>query len=71
MSRRYKTKGNLQKVWNKLDKVYDNLERAFEMLNDMGELPYKLEKEIDRFDITQISSLMESVEIMMEDLYDK
>lgn len=71
MSKKYKTKGNLQKVWNKLDKAYDNLEKAFEMLNSMSELPYELEKEIDKFDITQISSLMESIEIMIEDLYDE
>ena len=66
MSRVNKTKNNLQKVWNNFDMAYEHLENAFEMLNNMSGLPSELKNEIDRFDITEISSLKQSVEMLME-----
>lgn len=66
MSRVNKTIPNLQKVWNKLDKAYENLEAAFEMLEDMTDLPEELQWEMDRFDLSAVSSLKEQVEMMIE-----
>ena len=66
MSRVNKTIPNLQKVWNNFDKAYENLEAAFEMLEEMTDLPEELQWEIDRFDLSALSSLKQQVEIMME-----
>lgn len=57
---------NLQKVWDKFDKAYENLEAAFEMLEDMVDLPEELQNEMDRFDLSAVSSLKQQVEMMIE-----
>lgn len=57
---------NLQKVWNKFDKAYENLEAAFEILEDMVDLPEELQWEMDRFDLSAVSSLKQQVEMMMD-----
>lgn len=67
MSRVNKTIPNLQKVWNKIDKAYENLEAAFEILEDMTDLPEELQMEMDRFDLSAVSSLKQQVEMMMEE----
>ena len=67
MSRVNKTIPNLQKVWDRFDKAYENMEVAFEMLESMSDIPNELRDEIDRFDISVISSLKEHIEIMMEE----
>ena len=66
MSRVNKTIPNLQKVWDRFDKAYENMEAAFEMLNSMSDIPDELGYEIERFDLSAISSLKEYIEIMME-----
>ena len=53
-------------MWNRFDKAYENMEAAFEMLNSMSDIPDELEYEIERFDLSAISSLKEHIEIMME-----
>ena len=67
MSRVNKTIPNLQKVWDRFDKAYENMEAAFEMLNSMSDIPDELVYEIERFDLSAISSLKEYIEIMMEE----
>ena len=67
MSRVNKTIPNLQKVWDRFDKAYENMEAAFEMLESMSDVPNELRNEIERFDISAISSLKEHIEIMMEE----
>lgn len=67
MSRVNKTIPNLQKVWDRFDKAYENMEAAFEMLNSMSDIPDELGYEIERFDLSAISSLKEYIEIMMEE----
>ena len=67
MSRVNKTIPNLQKVWDRFDKAYENMEAAFEMLNLMSDIPDELGYEIERFDLSAISSLKEYIEIMMEE----
>ena len=67
MSRLNKTIPNLQKVWDRFDKAYENMEAAFEMLNSMSDIPDELGYEIERFDLSAISSLKEYIEIMMEE----
>lgn len=67
MSRINKTIPNLQKVWDKLDAAYENMEKAFEMLNDMSSIPDELSEEMDRFDMSIISSLKEHIEMIMEE----
>ena len=67
MSRVNKTITNLQKVWDRFDKAYENMEAAFEMLESMSDVPNELRNEIARFDISEISSLKEHIEIMMEE----
>jgi hypothetical protein len=66
MSRINKTTNNLQKVWDKFDIAYENLESAFEMLENMSDLPENLQSEMDRFDLSAVSSLKQQVEIIME-----
>lgn len=67
MSRVNKTIPNLQKVWDRFDKAYENMEVAFEILESMSDVPNELRNEIERFDISAISSLKEHIEIMMEE----
>lgn len=67
VSRTNKTTNNLQKVWNKFDKAYENLETAFEMLEEMTDLTEELQWEMDRFDLSAVSSLKQQVEMMIEE----
>lgn len=67
MSRVNKTIPNLQKVWDKYDKAYENMETAFEILESMSDVPNELKYEIERFDLSAVSSLKEYIEIMMEE----
>ena len=67
MSRVNKTIPNLEKVWDRFDKAYENMEVAFEILESMSDVPNELRNEIERFDISAISSLKEHIEIMMEE----
>ena len=67
MSRVNKTIPNLQKVWDKLDKAYENIEVAFEMLESMSDVPDELKSEMERFDLSTISSLKQYIEMMMEE----
>ena len=67
MGRINKTIPNLQKVWDKLDVAYENIEKAFEMLSAMSNIPEELSDEMDRFDMSAISSLKEHVEMIMEE----
>lgn len=69
MSRTNKTIPNLQKVWNKLDKAYENMESALEMLESMSDIPGELESEMERFDLSVISSLKQHIEMIMEEKY--
>lgn len=66
MSRTNKTTNNLQKIWDKFDKAYENLEAAFEMLEEMTNLPGELQWGMDRFDLSAVSSFKQQVEMMME-----
>lgn len=68
MNRVNKTKNNLQEVWNDLDLAYENMEKAFEKMAAMVGLPDELEREINNFDMSAISSLKQHIEIMMEGL---
>lgn len=67
MSRINKTIPNLQKVWDELDAAYENMEKAFEMINAMSNIPEELSDEMDRFDMSAISSLKEHIEMIMEE----
>ena len=67
MSRLNKTIPNLQKVWKKFDKAYESIELAFEMLNSMSDIPSELRNEMERFDLSAISSLKQHVEILIEE----
>ena len=52
---------------DRFDKAYENMEAAFEMLNSMSDIPDELGYEIERFDLSAVSSLKEYIEIMMEE----
>ena len=67
MNRINKTIPNLQKVWYRLDVAYENMEKAFEMLSAMSNIPEELSDEVDRFDMSAISSLKEHIEMIMEE----
>lgn len=67
MSRINKTTNNLQNVWDRLDAAYENMEKAFEMINSMSGIPDELSDEVDRFDMSAISSLKEHIEMIMEE----
>lgn len=69
MSRINKTTNNLQNVWDRLDAAYENMEKAFEMINSMSGIPDELSDEVDRFDMSTISSLKEHIEMIMEEKY--
>ena len=60
--KKYKTKNNLQEVWNDLDKAYECLERALENLVRMSGLDKELVEDVEDFDISLISSMMNLVE---------
>ena len=68
MSRVNKTMNNLQEVWDDLDLAYENMEKAIEKMSAMVGLPDELEREVNNFDISTISSLKQHVESMMGDL---
>lgn len=67
MSRINKTISNLQNVWDRLDAAYENMEKAFEMINSMSGISDELSDEVDRFDMSAISSLKEHIEMIMEE----
>lgn len=67
MNRINKTIPNLQKVWDRLDAAYENMEKAFEMINSMSGISDELSDEVDRFDMSAISSLKEHIEMIMEE----
>lgn len=69
MNRVNKTIPNLQKVWDRLDVAYENMEKAFEMLGTMSNIPEELLDEMDRFDMSAISSLKEYIEMIMEEKF--
>lgn len=69
MSRINKTIPNLRKVWDKLDSAYENIEAALEMLDSMSNIPDELKNEMERFDLSSITSLKQHVEMMMEEKY--
>ena len=43
------------------------MEVAFEMLDSMSDIPDELEYEMERFDLSAISSLKQHIEMMMEE----
>lgn len=66
MSRINKTIPNLQKAWDKLDVAYENIESAFEMLESMSDIPQELSSEMERFDLSAVSSLKQHIEMMIQ-----
>lgn len=66
MTRKNITEKNLQKVSKNLDKAYEHLERAIEDLSKMSNLPDEIVSDIERFDITEISSLKGEVDELIE-----
>lgn len=71
MARKNKTISNLQTAWDNLDLAYENIEKAFEILCNMNGLSLELLSELDRFDITEISSIKQHVESLIENLKSK
>lgn len=65
MSRVNKTKNRLMEVWNDLDEAYECMERSLEKLFSMSSLPDELEQEMNKFDISAISSLKQHVEMLL------
>lgn len=53
-------------VWDRLDNAYEDMESAFEMLETMDDIPEELQREIDNFDLSAISSLKQHVEKIIE-----
>lgn len=66
-----KTRSNLQAAWDRLDSAYGDIENAIDMICSMSGVPSNLLDKIDRFDITMISSMMECIEEMMNDIDNK
>lgn len=66
MSRINKTISNLQKIWDKLDAAYENIESAFELLESMVDIPNNLSREMNKFDMSAISSLKQHIEQIIE-----
>lgn len=67
MKRMNKTIKNLQEIWDKLDGAYELMEDAFEALESMSGIPDDLKKEMDRFDLSSISSLKQQIEMIMQE----
>lgn len=55
-------------IWNDLDGAYERIERSLEKLSSMSGLPVDLSNEIERFDISAISSLKQHVEIWLDEV---
>lgn len=67
MKRVNKTKNNLQKVWDNLDKAYELLESAMMDLYSMSNISSNLKNDIESFDLTAITSLKNHVEELIGD----
>lgn len=61
-----KTIKKLEKIWDRLDNAYEDMESAFEMLETMDDIPEELQREIDNFDLSAISSLKQHVEMLID-----
>lgn len=68
MRRVNKTKVNLMDIWNDLDGAFERMERSLEKLSSMSSLPDDLLSELERFDISAISSIKEHVEILLDEV---
>lgn len=52
-------------IWNDLDVAYERMEKSIDKLSSMSDLSDDFVKEIDRFDISAISSLKQYVEMLL------
>ena len=66
MSRINKTQNNLQSVWNSLDLAYEHMERAIEDLSQMIGLSDELERMVEQYDLSEISTMKQEVEELMK-----
>ena len=56
----------MEKIWNRLDNAYEDMESAFEILETIDDIPEELQREIDNFDLSAISSLKQHVEMLID-----
>lgn len=56
----------LEKIWDRLDNAYEDMENAFEMLESIDDIPEELQREIDNFDLSAISSLKQHIEMLID-----
>lgn len=62
---KYKTKNNLQEIWNKLDDACGNIENASIELSQMSCLPDNVVSAIDMVDFSSIVNLKNEIEELM------
>lgn len=62
---KYKTKNNLQYIWNKLDDACGDINNAFELLTEMN-LPDNIVKAMETVDFSSIVNLKNEIEELME-----
>ena len=65
MSQINKTQSSLRSVWDNLDLAYEHMERAIEDLSQMTGLSDELEKMINQYDLSEISTIEQEVEKLM------
>jgi len=63
-----KTRKNLQKIQNELNHAYKHIEIALGELSEIKGLPPALQEDMVRFDIGKLASLINWVDITMDEL---
>ena len=64
--KKYKTKNNLQEIWDQLDAACGSLENALTALGSMCNIPTNIEKSIEAIDFSAIADLKNEVEALIE-----
>lgn len=63
----YKTKKNLQIVWNQLDEALGNIDNATYSLACMSDIPKEAREELDRLDVHQLIVVRDVVGKLLEE----
>ena len=63
-----KTRKNLQKIQNELNRAYKHIEIALDELSEIKGLPPALQEDMVHFDIGKLASLINWVDITMDEL---
>jgi hypothetical protein len=66
MTRVYKSKKNLERIWKQLDNASGELYNAREAIASMSDMPKEVTSSADRIDVTEIDSLKSEIELLID-----